>query len=115
MKFLSTVLTAAALAGVVSSAQARDFTVVGWGGASQDRQRILYFEPFAKEQKIPFKEDTYLGGWGQFQAMQATGDVPWDVVQVETAEMIRGCEEGGRFGELALGCAQPLRCLSSCG
>ncbi len=94
MKFLSTLLAAVVVAGAVSTAQARDFTVVGWGGAAQDRQRALYFEPFAKEQKIPFKEDTYLGGWGQFQAMQSTGEVPWDVVQVETAEMIRGCEEG---------------------
>lgn len=104
MKLLSTLLATCFAAGVVmtgvaSTAQARDFTVVGWGGASQDRQRLLYFEPFAKEQKIPFKEDTYLGGWGQFQAMQSTGEVPWDVVQVETAEMIRGCEEGV-FAEL---------------
>lgn len=76
------------------TAQARDFTVVGWGGAAQDRQRDIYFAPFAKEQGIAFKEDTYLGGWGQFQAMGETGQVPWDVVQVETAEMIRGCEEG---------------------
>ncbi|MGE0417217.1 MAG: ABC transporter substrate-binding protein [Acetobacteraceae bacterium] len=99
MKLLSTLLAAAVLTGTMAAAQARDFTVVGWGGAAQDRQRALYFEPFAKEQKIPFKEDTYLGGWGQFQAMQSTGEVPWDVVQVETAEMIRGCEEGV-FAEL---------------
>ncbi len=99
MKLLSTLLAAAVIAGTAATAQARDFTIVGWGGASQDRQRVLYFDPFAKEQKIPFKEDTYLGGWGQFQAMQSTGEVPWDVVQVETAEMIRGCEEGV-FAEL---------------
>jgi len=76
------------------AAMARDFTVVGWGGAAQDRQRDIYFAPFAKQEGIAFKEDTYLGGWGQFQAMQETGTTPWDVVQVETAEMIRGCEEG---------------------
>ncbi|HKK30861.1 MAG TPA: ABC transporter substrate-binding protein [Alphaproteobacteria bacterium] len=100
MKLLSA-LTAGLLAATASAsiAQARDFTVVGWGGAAQDRQREIYFEPFAKEQGISFKEDTYLGGWGQFQAMQETGQVPWDVVQVETAEMIRGCEEGV-FAEL---------------
>jgi putative spermidine/putrescine transport system substrate-binding protein len=98
-KLLSTTLAAALTVGSVVSADARDFTVVGWGGAAQDRQRALYYAPFAKEQGIPFKEDTYLGGWGQFQAMEATGEVPWDVVQVETAEMIRGCEEG-TFAEL---------------
>jgi putative spermidine/putrescine transport system substrate-binding protein len=96
MKRLSTLLTTGVLAAMALGqvAEARDFTVVGWGGAAQDRQRELYFEPFAKEQGVAFKEDTYLGGWGQFQAMQDSGVVQWDVVQVETAEMIRGCEEG---------------------
>lgn len=102
MKLLSTLLAAAVMAGVAASANARDFTIVAWGGAAQDRQRLLYFEPFAKEQGISFKEDTYLGGWGQFQAMETTREVPWDVVQVETAEMIRGCEEGV-FAELDWG------------
>jgi putative spermidine/putrescine transport system substrate-binding protein len=95
MRLLSTLLTAGLLvAGTLATAQARDFTVVGWGGAAQDGQRALYYAPFAKQQGISFKEDTYLGGWGQFKAMEQTGQAPWDVVQVETAEMIRGCEEG---------------------
>ncbi|MCB1741564.1 MAG: ABC transporter substrate-binding protein [Gammaproteobacteria bacterium] len=96
-----TMLSKGAGAGLVAlmlmssaAVSARDFTVVGWGGAAQDRQRAIYFEPFAKAQGISFKEDTYLGGWGQFQAMQDSGTTPWDVVQVETSEMIRGCEEG---------------------
>ncbi len=100
MKALSIFLAAGVAAtAMVGVAEARDFTVVGWGGAAQDRQRDIYFKPFAEQEGISFKEDTYLGGWGQFQAMQATGEVPWDVVQVETAEMIRGCEEGV-FAEL---------------
>lgn len=95
MKPLPVILAAGAFAvAAASAAEARDFTVVGWGGAAQDRQRELYFKPFAEQEGISFKEDTYLGGWGQFQAMQETGETPWDVVQVETAEMIRGCEEG---------------------
>lgn len=96
MKQVPKLLMAGVLAATAfgHAAEARDFTVVGWGGAAQDRQRELYFEPFAKQEGIAFKEDTYLGGWGQFQAMQDTGVTQWDVVQVETAEMIRGCEEG---------------------
>lgn len=88
-------LTAILMAlGSASQAQARDFTIVGWGGAAQDAQRDVFFQPFADQEGISYKEDTYLGGWGQFQAMQDSGVVPWDVVQVETAEMVRGCEEG---------------------
>lgn len=95
MRLMPTLLTASFLAmATLALAQAREFTVVGWGGAAQDAQRATYFDPFAKQQGINFKEDTYLGGWGQFQAMGQTGQAPWDVVQVETAEMIRGCEEG---------------------
>lgn len=96
MKRLDCIAIVAALAATAigSAAEARDFTVVGWGGAAQDRQRDIYFKPFSEAENISFKEDTYLGGWGQFQAMQETGAVSWDVVQVETAEMIRGCEEG---------------------
>lgn len=91
----TTSLAAVLLAlGVASQAQARDFTIVGWGGEAQDAQREVFFQPFADEHGITYREDTYLGGWGQFQAMQDSGVVPWDVVQVETAEMVRGCEEG---------------------
>ena len=94
LSVLSAVLAAALSSTVSPSVSARDFTVVGWGGAAQDRQRSIYFEPFAAQEKISFKEDTYLGGWGQFQAMHDSGVTAWDVVQVETSEMIRGCEEG---------------------
>src|SRR5215510_1839305 len=99
MKLMSVMVAAAVMAGMAAGANARDFTVVAWGGTTQDQLRQVYFMPFAKEQGISFKEDTYLGGWGEFQAMETTGEVPWDVVQVETAEMIRGCEEGV-FAEL---------------
>jgi putative spermidine/putrescine transport system substrate-binding protein len=75
-------------------AQARDFTIVGWGGTSQKMRREFFFKPFAKSKNIPFLEDVYLGGWGEFQAMKDTGQVPWDVVQVESSELMRGCEEG---------------------
>jgi putative spermidine/putrescine transport system substrate-binding protein len=54
----------------------------------------MFFKPFAKAKKISILEDVYLGGWGVFQAMKDTGNIPWDVVQVESSELARGCEEG---------------------
>ena len=88
-------LVGSALAALtVTNVAARDFTVVAWGGEVQDLQRELWFAPFAKSKGIGFLEDTYLGGWAQFKAMQDSGSIPWDVVQVETSEMVRGCEEG---------------------
>ena len=90
------IAVAGAVAGMLTAgaAQARDFTIASWGGGYQDSQRKHFFTPFAKEQGINVLEDTYLGGWAQFKAMQETNNLPWDVVQVETSERIRGCEEG---------------------
>ncbi|MCP4327195.1 MAG: ABC transporter substrate-binding protein [Alphaproteobacteria bacterium] len=85
---------AATLSAYSSAATARDFTVVGWGGANQEQRSELFYRPFAKKQHIVLLEDVYLGGWGQFQAMQDTGAILWDVVQVESSELARGCEEG---------------------
>lgn len=82
------------LAALSCGALARDFTVVGWGGPNHELQGRLYVQPFATSRGIQFLEDVYLGGWGVFQAMKDTGQVPWDVVQVESAELMRGCEEG---------------------
>ena len=79
---------------VAGAAEARDFTISSWGGGYQDAQRKHFFKPFADSKGITVLEDTYLGGWAQFKAMQETGNRPWDVVQIETSELIRGCEEG---------------------
>ncbi|WP_316206879.1 MULTISPECIES: ABC transporter substrate-binding protein [unclassified Bradyrhizobium] len=54
----------------------------------------MYFQPFAKAKGIRLNEDIYLGGWGQFRAMQESQNVAWDVVEVEPSELARGCEEG---------------------
>ncbi len=87
---------AAGLAGLMAAGavQARDFTISSWGGGYQDSQRKHFFKPFGDSKGIKVLEDTYLGGWAQFKAMQETGNRPWDVVQVENSELIRGCEEG---------------------
>ena len=89
-------LVAIAAAGAVlaGAAEARDFTIASWGGTYQDAQRKTYFDPFSKTEGVKYLEDTYLGGWAQFQKMQETGQITWDVVQVESSELARGCEEG---------------------
>ena len=85
---------AAATLMLCGAAHARDLTIASWGGAYQDAQRTVIFTPFAEAEGVKFLEDTYLGGYAQFQAMLDTGLIPWDVVQLETAELTRGCEEG---------------------
>lgn len=88
--------TLAGLALVAGSpvANARDLTVVGFGGTLQDAFRKAYFEPFATKTGSKLVEDTTNGGIAKQKAMVETGNVTWDVVQMEEDEVALACSEG---------------------
>lgn len=88
------VIAAVIIASCKPSAEQQPLTVVGWGGSSQDADREAYYAPFARSTHIPLREDSWHGGIGVIRAKMIGGDTGWDVVQVETEEMILGCEEG---------------------
>ncbi|MGX8013594.1 ABC transporter substrate-binding protein [Mesorhizobium sp. ORM8.1] len=77
-----------------SAAHARDFTIASWGGQFSDSQRQNFFTPFGQAKGIKVLDDTYAGGWALFEAMLKTNTRPWDVVEVESSELARGCEQG---------------------
>jgi putative spermidine/putrescine transport system substrate-binding protein len=85
----SVVVTMSSLA-----AHAEDLTVVSWGGAYQDAQRKVFFEPFKAESGVNLKEESWDGGIGVLRSRAAAADPGWDVVQVETSDILLGCEEG---------------------
>ncbi len=87
-------LAVLATAGLMVSAHGRDLTVVSWGGAYQDAQREVYFKPFTAETKIAMVEENWDGGVGTLRAKIQGGNNNWDVVQVESEELLLGCEEG---------------------
>lgn len=91
-----TALLAAGLAAAlsISAAQARDLTVVSWGGAYQEAQKKVYFEPFRKATSIPMIDEPWDGGIGVLRAKVEGGASTWDVVQVESEELKLGCDEG---------------------
>jgi len=94
-KLLSVTIAAGALvAGLSVNAQARDLTVVGWGGASQEVHRNVYFDPFSKKSGVALTEDSYNGGLAKIKAMVDTNSVTWDALLVEAPELLRGCENG---------------------
>ncbi len=74
--------------------RARDLTVVSWGGAYQDAQREVYFKPFMETAKVKMVEESWDGGVGTLRAKIKGGNNNWDVVQVESDELLLGCEEG---------------------
>ena len=87
-------LVAVAATMLSAAAPARDLSVVSWGGAYQDAQREVYFKPFIEKTKIPMTEESWDGGVGTLRAKIQGGNNNWDVVQVESEELLLGCEEG---------------------
>lgn len=75
-------------------AQGRDLTVVSWGGAYQDVQREVYFRPFQQATRQRLLEETWDGGIGVLRSRIASGANTWDVVQVESEELLIGADEG---------------------
>jgi putative spermidine/putrescine transport system substrate-binding protein len=92
-----TVLKGALAASALPSAgraQGRDLTVVSWGGAYQDAQREVYFRPFQQATRTRLLEETWDGGIGVLRSRIASGANTWDVVQVESEELLIGADEG---------------------
>ncbi len=88
-------LVAAAVTSALSSAStARDLTIVSWGGAYQDAQRQVYFQPFTQATGIRIVEDSWDGGIGVLRTRAGAGNQTWDLVQVESEELLLGCDEG---------------------
>lgn len=90
---LSLRVLAAVAIGFSSVATARDLTVVSWGGAYQDAQREVYFKPFMAT-GVKMAEESWDGGVGTLRTKVKGGNNNWDVVQVESDELLIGCEEG---------------------
>ncbi|WP_029009909.1 ABC transporter substrate-binding protein [Azospirillum halopraeferens] len=78
---------------LAGAAQARDLTVVSWGGAYQEAQKTAYFGPF-KATGAALNDESWDGGIGVLRARVQGGASTWDVVQVESEELALGCEEG---------------------
>ncbi|MBP9183039.1 MAG: ABC transporter substrate-binding protein [Fuscovulum sp.] len=84
----------AALALAAGAAQARDLTIVSFGGTFQDAQRELFFQPFAEKLGKPVLDEAWEGGYGVLQSKVKAGQPNWDVVQVEAEELALGCADG---------------------
>jgi putative spermidine/putrescine transport system substrate-binding protein len=87
----------AALLGLLCSpiqAQARDLTVVGFGGGFQDNARETLFKGYARQTGRPVLDDVYNGEVAKIYAMVRSQNIDWDVVMVEAPELVRGCDDG---------------------
>lgn len=71
---------------------AADFSITSWGGEYQDAQREVLFKPFAEASEKTFTENVYDGGLDEIEAQLKKEKAEWDVVEVDAADLIRGCE-----------------------
>lgn len=94
-------LSAAAILGamtlVIETAKAADkkpITVVSWGGAYTRSQVEAYHKPFTAETGIPVTNADYNGGIAEVKAQVESGNVVWDIVDMEVGDALRACDEG---------------------
>ena len=81
-------------AGMIGGVSAQQLTIASWGGAYTKSQTAAMYEPFSKKTGIKVLSEDYNGGLAEIRAQVQTGNVKWDVVDVEFAEALRGCDEG---------------------
>ncbi len=91
----SCLAAALAITALGSSAPAlADVTVISFGGANQKAQAKAFYEPYAAANGSKVVPGEYNGEQAKIKAMVDTGNVSWDVVELESPELVRGCEEG---------------------
>ncbi len=96
LKLSVIVIAVALMAGfsIPVNSDARELTVVSWGGAYQEAQRTAFFNPFIKKTGKKILDESYNGEMAKIKAMVEAKNVTWDVIQVESPELINACEEG---------------------
>ena len=87
-------LLAVLAASACVAAQADELSVISFGGANKEAQIKAYYEPFTKATGTKVVAGEYNGEMAKLKAMVETKSVSWDVVEVESSEVARGCDEG---------------------
>ena len=68
-------------------------TIMSYGGAYQESQRV-YYDGFSAATKTKVTVESADEAWPKVKAMIEAGKVTWDVVQGETSTIVENCENG---------------------
>lgn len=93
MKFTPIVAACALYAAFACQAETQ-ITVVNFGGANGSAQKLAYFGPYEKATGNKVQGVAYNGEQSKIKAMVEAKKVNWDVVEVESPDIARGCDEG---------------------
>ena len=80
--------------GFAGAAAGDDITVISFGRADQAALTHAYFRPFQAATGIKVKSLSYDGETTELERMAKTGKADWDVIQVESGTLQRGCRAG---------------------
>src|SRR5437868_12558252 len=70
-----------------------DLTVVSFGGANKAAQVKAFYAPWEAAGNGKIVAGEYNGEMAKIKAMVDTKSVSWDLVEVESPELSRGCDE----------------------
>ena len=94
---MSNYLKLSALAlGLVCAGQAvaENLTAVSFGGANKQAQVKAFYQPWEAAGHGRIVAGEYNGEMAKVKAMVDTNSVSWNLVEVESPELARGCDEG---------------------
>jgi putative spermidine/putrescine transport system substrate-binding protein len=76
------------LLSLATGCQKQQLVIASYGGAWQDVQRAVMFQPFSKAKSIPVRDVVYDGQYAKIKEMVDARRVEWDLVDVE-GNMVR--------------------------
>ncbi len=91
---LWSVLSFTSLLTIFPLAAEESITVVSWGGAYERACKEGYFDSFEEATGIKINIADFNGGLAQVRAQVESGNIQWDVVDIESQDGIIGCDEG---------------------
>ncbi len=71
-----------------------NLTIVSWGGPYQQAQTVAFFHPFVDRTGIDLDGAIYGGGLDEIRSQVASGEVNWDVVDLDLSDAFTACNEG---------------------
>ena len=69
-------------------------TMVSWGGAYRRATELAVNDPFMAETGLRVAMEDFNGGLAEIRSQVESGNVYWDVVDLEAADAVRACDEG---------------------
>ncbi|MBT8455290.1 MAG: ABC transporter substrate-binding protein [Alphaproteobacteria bacterium] len=93
MKYRS-ILLASALAFGAHGVAAQDLTVTSFGGAYGAAQQKHMIDPYVAQSGANILFEDYGGGVAEMKAQSESGNIQWDVVDIEVIDLERACSEG---------------------